>query len=46
MSKSKPPEKLVEEIKILIEQSRQQLAVAVNSTITILYWKVGKRISE
>lgn len=42
-----PPEKdLAVDIKQLIEQSRQQVAVAVNSAITILYWQIGKRINE
>ena len=34
------------EVKQLIEQSRQNVAVAVNAEITLLYWKVGKRINE
>lgn len=34
------------EIKSLIAESRQQVAVVVNSTITMLYWQVGKRINE
>ncbi len=34
------------EIKTLIEHSRQQVAVAVNSTMTMLYWHIGKRINE
>ena len=33
------------EIKILIEESKQQVAVAVNSTMTLLYWNIGKRIN-
>ncbi len=33
-------------IRQLIEESRQQVAVAVNATITALYWQVGKRIKE
>ncbi len=36
---------LVGEIKTLIEQSKQQLSVTVNATITMLYWQVGKRIN-
>ncbi len=36
---------LVNEIKSLIEQSKQQVAIAVNATITILYWQVGSRIN-
>jgi len=34
------------EIKQLIEQSRQKVAVAVNSEITLLYWHIGKRINS
>ena len=33
------------EIKYLIEQSRQELAVAVNAEMTSLHWHVGKRIN-
>ncbi len=36
---------LVSEIKTLIEQSKQQVAVTVNATITMLYWQIGKRIN-
>ena len=35
---------LIVDIKSLIEQSKQQIAVAVNSTMSILYWQIGKRI--
>ena len=34
------------EIKSLIEESRQQVAVAVNATMTMLYWQIGKRINQ
>jgi predicted nuclease of restriction endonuclease-like (RecB) superfamily len=34
------------DIKLLIDQSRQNVAVTVNAEITLLYWKVGKRINE
>lgn len=34
------------EIKTLIEQSRQQVAVTVNAVMTMLYWQIGKRINE
>ncbi len=37
---------LATEIKQLIVQSREQVAVAVNSAITMLYWQIGKRIKE
>jgi predicted nuclease of restriction endonuclease-like (RecB) superfamily len=34
------------EIKQLIDQSRRQVAQTVNSAISLLYWKVGKRLQE
>ena len=37
---------VINDVKTLIEQSRQQVAVAVNAAITMLYWQVGKRINE
>ncbi len=36
----------VNDIKTLIAECKQQLAVAVNATLTSLYWQVGKRIKE
>ena len=52
MAKDSLPEKLntdqsmVVEIRTLIDQSRQQVAVTVNSAITTLYWQIGKRIND
>jgi len=37
---------LLGEIRELIEQSRQQVAVTVNATMTLLYWQVGRRVNE
>jgi DUF1016 N-terminal domain len=34
------------DVKQLIEQSKRSVALAVNSEITLLYWRVGKRINE
>ncbi len=34
------------DIKELIEKSRQDVALAVNSEITLLYWSIGKRIND
>lgn len=34
------------EVKQLIEQSRQNVAVAVNAEITLLYWNIGKRVNQ
>jgi predicted nuclease of restriction endonuclease-like (RecB) superfamily len=41
-----PEKHLAVEIKQLIVQSREQVAVTVNSAITMLYWQIGKRINE
>lgn len=35
----------ISEIKSLIEKSRQNIAVTVNSEMTLLYWNVGERIN-
>ncbi|MBV2184040.1 MAG: DUF1016 family protein [Rhizobium sp.] len=35
---------LLDDIKTLIDQARQQVAVAVNVGLTFLYWQVGQRI--
>ena len=33
-------------IKELIDQSKQQIAISVNATMSLLYWQIGKRINE
>ena len=38
------PQTLVSDIRRLIEASRSQLAGAVNSALTQLYWHIGQRI--
>jgi predicted nuclease of restriction endonuclease-like (RecB) superfamily len=35
---------LLSDIRQLIEASRQELAVTVNSSLTMLYWQIGQRI--
>ncbi|MEN5054510.1 DUF1016 N-terminal domain-containing protein [Sphingobacterium kitahiroshimense] len=45
MSNSVQHNPLFISIKELIEDSKQQVAVTVNAEITLLYWKVGKRIN-
>ncbi|MBX2932407.1 MAG: DUF1016 family protein [Chitinophagaceae bacterium] len=45
-SKSISDKSLFAELSQLIEQSRQQVAMVANSTLTILFWQVGKRINE
>lgn len=46
MEKNLSNNSLVVEIKSLIEQSKQQLAVTVNATLSLLYWQIGKRIND
>ena len=38
--------KLFSEIKQLIEEAKQNVAVVVNATTTILYWNIGERINK
>ena len=37
---------LFEQIKNLIEQTKNNVAVAVNSSMTIMYWNIGKLIND
>jgi len=39
-------ESLFKELSQLIEQSQQQLVLQANSTLTMLFWNIGKRINE
>ncbi|MCD0456877.1 PDDEXK nuclease domain-containing protein [Chryseobacterium sp. LC2016-27] len=39
-------DKLFVDLSHLIEQSRQKVAMQANSTLTILFWQVGKRIND
>ena len=34
------------EIKSLIEQSKQQVAITVNVIMSMLYWQIGQRINN
>ncbi|MHB9117086.1 MAG: DUF1016 N-terminal domain-containing protein [Burkholderiales bacterium] len=38
------PARLLADIRALIEQARQQTAVAVNAGLTLMYWRIGQRI--
>lgn len=38
--------KLIEQIKTLLEASRQKVAVEVNTTLLHTYWQIGKIIVE
>lgn len=44
--KIKTPIALLNEVKTLIEQSKQQVSVVVNASITGLYWDIGGKINE
>ncbi|MCX8482151.1 MAG: PDDEXK nuclease domain-containing protein [Crocinitomicaceae bacterium] len=46
MSKEIENTQLLGSIKDLIEQSKQQVAVAVNATMSMLYWQIGKTIKQ
>jgi predicted nuclease of restriction endonuclease-like (RecB) superfamily len=39
-----PP--LLEDLRRLIEETRQGVAATVNAALTLLYWRIGKRINE
>ncbi len=39
-----PNEKLVADIRRLIEEAKQHAATAVNAGLTLLYWRIGERI--
>ena len=40
------PSGLLKDIRVLIEETRQQTAVAVNASLTLLYWRMGQRIQK
>ncbi len=37
---------LINEIKKFIEQSKQQIAISANATLSMLYWNIGNRINK
>lgn len=37
---------LLEDLRRMIEETRQSVATAVNAALTLLYWNVGRRIRE
>jgi hypothetical protein len=46
LSKSVMPSGLIADVRRMIEETRTAVAVTVNAGLTILYWRIGKRISE
>ncbi len=45
-SAAQPEEVLLNELSQLIEQSQRQVVSQANSTLTMLFWHIGKRINE
>lgn len=39
-------ESLVQELKNLIASTKEKVAISVNSSLTLLYWNIGKKIQE
>ena len=37
---------LFEQIKDLIEQIKQNVAISVNSSLTMMYWEIGNKINQ
>lgn len=35
---------LIEDLRQMIDKTRQSVALAINSSLTVLYWKIGHRI--
>ena len=46
MSKKPVTKKLLSDVRQLIEDARNRVAVTVNAEMTMLYWRVGKRIND
>jgi phosphoribosylformimino-5-aminoimidazole carboxamide ribonucleotide (ProFAR) isomerase len=45
IKKTKPDQLLFNDIAGLIEESKAWVATAVNTSLTLLYWKIGNRIN-
>lgn len=37
---------IISDLRLLIDEARQHLAISANSTITLLYWHIGERINR
>lgn len=46
MSKSASNKLLFNEIRNIVEQSKNQVSVTVNTLMTQMYWNIGKRINQ
>ena len=38
--------RLFEQIKNLIEQTKNNVAISVNSSLTMMYWEIGNKINQ
>ncbi|MBF0120602.1 MAG: DUF1016 family protein [Desulfobacterales bacterium] len=39
------PKAVISDVKKLIEETKQQIAISVNNTMSMLYWQIGNRIN-
>ncbi|WP_412850812.1 DUF1016 N-terminal domain-containing protein [Chryseobacterium sp. PMSZPI] len=39
-------QQLITDLKELVDKTRSQVAIQVNSAMVVLYWKIGQRINE
>lgn len=46
LKKVNAEKQLLKDVALLIEDSKQYVAQTVNTTLTLLYWKIGKRIND
>lgn len=46
MKELKPNNTLFKTIKYLIEETKAKVTVTVNSSLTLMYWHIGKKIDE
>ena len=46
VSANEPPAGLLKDIRVLIQEARQQSAAVVNVGLTLLYWRMGQRIHK
>lgn len=37
---------IISDLRLLIDEARQHMAISANSTITLLYWHIGERINR
>jgi len=37
---------LLSDIRLLITEAKQSAAIAVNATMSLLYWRIGKRLND